>query len=121
MNASNMLIESPEKPSITCFLDWQDAIVAPVFMQTSTPALLAYTNGVFKLDSEGSVPLLPNDLDQLLSNEQEYLRLHHKLLPRYQFYLTQPMTLVPIHATAWRYSHQEVTSDLLRCWTAEAS
>ncbi len=49
-----------------------------------------------------------------------YLRLHHKLLSRYRFYLAQLPKLVPIHAAAWRYPHQEVTSDLplyaLRCW-----
>ncbi|KAK0222803.1 kinase-like domain-containing protein [Armillaria nabsnona] len=120
MSASNMLIESPEKPSITCFLDWQGAIVAPVFMQASIPALLAYTDGVFELDSEGYVPPLPEDIDQCPSDEQEYLRLHHKLLSRYRFYLAQLPKLVPIHAAAWRYPHQEVTSDLplyvLRCW-----
>ncbi|SJK99659.1 uncharacterized protein ARMOST_02967 [Armillaria ostoyae] len=120
MSGSNMLIESPEKPSIKCFLDWQSAIVAPIFMQASIPALLAYTDGVFNLlDSEGSVPLLPKDLDQLLSDEQEYLRLHHKLLSRYRFYLIL-VKLVPIHVATWRYSHQEVMSDLplylLRCW-----
>ncbi len=35
MSASNMLIESPEKPSITCFLDWQGAIIAPIFTQAT--------------------------------------------------------------------------------------
>ncbi|SJK99614.1 uncharacterized protein ARMOST_02922 [Armillaria ostoyae] len=52
MSGSDMLNESPEEPSITCFLDWQGAIVAPIFMQASIPALLAYTDDVFKLDSE---------------------------------------------------------------------
>ncbi|PBK67764.1 hypothetical protein ARMSODRAFT_1085806 [Armillaria solidipes] len=120
MSASNMLIESPEKPSIACFLDWQGAIVAPAFMQVSIPALLAYTDGVFELDSEGCVPPLPEDIDERPSDEQEYLRLHHKLLSRYRFYLAQLPKLGPLHAAAWRYPHQEVTSDLplyvLRCW-----
>ncbi|KAK0193395.1 hypothetical protein F5146DRAFT_1221025 [Armillaria mellea] len=93
MSASNMLIESPEKPLIACFLDWQGAIVAPVFMQASIPHPL---------------------------EEQEYLRLHHNLLSRYWFYLAQLPKLVPIHAAAaWRYTHQ-VASDLPlhvpRCW-----
>ncbi len=103
MSALNMLIESPEKPSITCFLDWQGAIVSPVFMQASIPALLAYSDGVFELDSEGCVPPLPEDTDQRPSDEQDYLRLYYKLLSRCRFYLTHLPKLVPIHATAWRY------------------
>ncbi|SJK99563.1 uncharacterized protein ARMOST_02871 [Armillaria ostoyae] len=89
-----MLIKSPEKPSIKRFLDWQGAIVAPVFIQVSIPALLAYTDGVFELGSEGCVPPLPEDIDQRPSDEQEYLRLHHKLLSRYRFYLSHLPKLV---------------------------
>ncbi|PBL04261.1 hypothetical protein ARMGADRAFT_1070737 [Armillaria gallica] len=100
MSASNMLIESPEKPSITCFLDWQDAIVSPVFMQASIPALLAYTDGVFELSSEECVPSLLEDTDQRPSDEQEYLWLHQKLLSRCPFHLTHLPNLVPIHAAA---------------------
>ncbi len=103
MSASNMPIESPEKPSITCFLDWQGAIVSPVFMQSSILAPLAYSDGVFELDSEGCVPPLPEDTDQRPSDEQEYLRLYYKLLSWCRFYLTHLPKLVPIHATAWRY------------------
>ncbi len=95
-----MLIENHEKPSITYFLDWQGAVVSPVFMQASIPALLAYTDGVFELDSEGCVPLLPEDTDQCPSDEQEYLWLHQKLLSRCPFYLTHLPNLVPIHAAA---------------------
>ncbi|PBK67762.1 hypothetical protein ARMSODRAFT_1020281 [Armillaria solidipes] len=98
MSASNMLIESPEKPSITCFLDWQGAIVAPVFTQATIPALLAYTDCVFELDS---VPPFPEDIDQRPTDEQKYLRLYHKLLSRYRFYLTQLPKLVTILAAAW--------------------
>ncbi|KAK0222797.1 hypothetical protein EDD85DRAFT_244403 [Armillaria nabsnona] len=64
MRTSSMLIESPEKPSITCFLDWQGASFAPVFVQVSLPALLSYTDGVFELDSEGCARPLPEDTDQ---------------------------------------------------------
>ncbi|PBL04207.1 hypothetical protein ARMGADRAFT_1070678 [Armillaria gallica] len=85
MKASNMRIESPEKPSITCFLRWQGAI----------------------LDLKGSLPSLPKDIDQLLSDEQEYLR--HKSLLRYRFYLTQLPKLVPIHTPAWRYPIRIIT------------
>ncbi|PBL04266.1 hypothetical protein ARMGADRAFT_1070744 [Armillaria gallica] len=83
-----MLLNSPKKPSITCLLDWQGAIVSPVFMQASIPALLAYSDGVFQLDSEGCVLPLLEDADQHPSDEQEYLWLHQKLLSRCSFYLT---------------------------------
>lgn len=44
-------------------------------------ALFAYTNGIFELGSEGRVPPLPDDIDHRRpSDEQEHVRLRHKLL-----------------------------------------
>lgn len=57
-----MLTESLEKPDVTYFLDWKGVIVAPVFMHASIPALLAYTDNVFELGSEGRVPPLPEGI-----------------------------------------------------------
>ncbi|KAK0214073.1 hypothetical protein IW262DRAFT_1466627 [Armillaria fumosa] len=93
MSASSMLIESPERPFITCFLDWQGAIVAPVSMQASIPAPLAYTDGVFELDSGRHIPPLSEGIDRRPSDEHS-----QSSLPS-----------APLHRDT---PHQEVTSDL---------
>ncbi|KAK0214049.1 hypothetical protein IW262DRAFT_1466608 [Armillaria fumosa] len=100
--------------------DVQGVIVAPVFVQASIPALLAYANGIFKLDSKDSYRIIPKtstDPPRMSRNTSSYITSCYLGIGS-----TPPSSQRSCPSTLQHDDtpHQDITTSLplcvLRCW-----
>ncbi|KAI0365571.1 hypothetical protein BV20DRAFT_954018 [Pilatotrama ljubarskyi] len=99
------LVVSEEGPArILHSIDWQGATVSPFCMQADTPPAVAYTGGVIPVPEDGSMPPWPSNFDSMTTEEQEYIRIHHRLACRHRAYSLGAL-LTDSRYEAWSLPH----------------
>ncbi len=122
LGVSNMII-NPEPPhGVTTFIDWQGAIIAPLFLQASTPKAIQSLvfNNIFEDTNDGTIPSLPANIDDFSSEDQLKYKRHYNLYNYNRLYNAQFPRFLPQHGLSLAYAHQHETTrlvpNILRCW-----
>ncbi|KAK0439089.1 kinase-like domain-containing protein [Desarmillaria tabescens] len=122
LNIFNMIIQSEPPHPVKSFIDWQGAIIAPIFLQASLPTAVYAMgeNNLFQTDDHSIIPPLPDDIGNFTPEEQGVMRRHYRLIQFQRVYEMEMETYLPEFALSMAYNHQHHTrrllKSILRCW-----
>ena len=85
---TNLIVPSEGPTHITHLIDWQGAEVAPFCMQCDIPPALTYTGpiDISTIDPSTLHPPWPSNFDEMTDEEQDLVRMHHRLACRHMLY-----------------------------------
>lgn len=111
----NDLLVSPEgRAYVHHVIDWQGASIAPYCMQCGVPTAIVYSDGVVPIPLDGSMPPWPEDFGTMPSEQQEFIRVHHRYACRHRSFVLGIPRRDPLRADAWALPHSTVLELLAR-------
>ncbi|KAI0074748.1 hypothetical protein K474DRAFT_1647570 [Panus rudis PR-1116 ss-1] len=84
---ANLIVEPEGLAWVRGIIDWQGTTVSPFFMQCGMPSAFRYDGELIKIPEDGSLPPWPEHFDELSPEEQDFVRVQHRLACRHRGYM----------------------------------
>jgi hypothetical protein len=107
LHRDNLFVD-PDTNKITCIIDWQSAVVAPLFLQSGVPRMFRHSKPV---DEDWAVPRRPVDYDNLSADEKAKVDADIESLSFHKYYRYQSLRKNPRH---WACLEHQQTLELRR-------
>jgi len=101
LHRDNIFVDS-DTNKITRIIDWQSAVVAPLFLQSGVPRMFRHTKPV---DEDWSVPQRPLDYDSLSVEEKAKIDADIESITYYKYYKYQSFKKSPRHWACLEHQH----------------
>ncbi|OCH86595.1 hypothetical protein OBBRIDRAFT_714168, partial [Obba rivulosa] len=112
LTLSNLIVPAEGDASVVNAIDWQCATVSPLCTQGGLPSFVTYSQARIPIPTDGSMPPWPDNFDSMPPEEQDLIRVHHRLACRHRIYSLIMHETSEDRTEAWALPHYEALANL---------